>query len=79
MVNIKIVFEINSRIFVKIESRLSLVKKGINIVEGVCDIRYTGNIIIQLQNTTNDNIILQKYDKITQAIFLLLVSIDRLQ
>jgi dUTPase len=79
MVDIKIAFEIKPGTFVKIESRSLLAKKSINIVGGVCDAGYTGNIIVQLQNTTNNDIILQKHDKIAQAIFLPLVSINRLQ
>src|SRR4051794_2144878 len=79
MVDTKIAFEISLGTFVKIESRSSLAKKGINVVGGVCNAKYTDNIIVQLQNTTNDDIILQKHDKIAQAIFLPLVSIDGLQ
>jgi len=77
-VDTRIAFEIPANTYVQIASRSSLAKKGINVVGGVCDAGYTGNIIVQLQNTTGNDIILQKNDKIAQAIFLPLVSIDKL-
>src|SRR6266487_1668716 len=69
-VDINIAFEIPTRAFTKIESRSSMAKKGINAVGGVCDAGYTGNIIIQLQNTTTSDYSIQRNDKIVQIIFL---------
>jgi dUTPase len=78
-VDTKIAFEINPGTFIKIESRSLLAKKVINIVGNICDAGYTGNIIVQLQNTTNNDIIFQKHNKVAQVIFLPLVLIDELQ
>lgn len=74
-----IAFEIPSGTYAQIASRSSLAKKDINVVGGVCDAGYTGNIIIQLNNTTKSNISLQANDKIAQIIFLPLVQIEKLQ
>src|SRR5947209_6260014 len=52
--------------YAQIAPRSSLAKKGIDIVEGVCNAGYTGNIIVQLKNTTGRDIIMQRNDKITQ-------------
>ena len=78
-IDTNIAFEIPAGTFAKIESRSSMAKKGINAVGGVCDAGYTGNIIIQLQNTTTSDYSIQRNDKIAQIIFLPLVSIDKLQ
>src|SRR5437588_11741273 len=78
-VDTNIAFEIPVGTFAKIESRSSMAKKGIHAVGGVCDAEYTGNIIIQLQNTTTSDYSIQRNDKIAQIIFLLLVSIKKLQ
>jgi len=78
-VDTNIAFEIPTGTFAKIESRSSMAKKGINAVGGVCDAGYTGNIIVQLQNTTTSDYSIQRNDKIAQIIFLPLVSIDKLQ
>jgi deoxyuridine 5'-triphosphate nucleotidohydrolase len=74
-----IALEIPRGTYAQIASRSSLARKGINAVGGVCDAGYTGNIIVQLQNTTTNDIILQKHDKIAQLVFLPLVNIEQLQ
>src|SRR6266487_2124741 len=78
-VDTNLAFEIPTGAFAKIESRSSMAKKGINAIGGVCNAGYTGNIIIQLQNTTTSDYSIQRNDKIAQIIFLPLVSIDKLQ
>jgi dUTP pyrophosphatase len=74
-----IAFEIPGGTYGKIDSRSSMAKKGINTVGGVCDAGYTGNIIVQLQNTTNSDYTIQRNDKIAQIIFIPLVPIAQLQ
>ena len=78
-IDVNIAFEIPTGIFAKIESQSSMARKGVNVVGGVCDAGYTGNIIVQLQNMTNNDIALQKNDKIAQVIFHPLVQIEKLQ
>jgi deoxyuridine 5'-triphosphate nucleotidohydrolase len=78
-IDTNIAFEIPVGTFAKIESRSSMAKKGIHAVGGVCDAGYTGNIIVQLQNTTSSDYSIQRNDKIAQIIFLPLVSIEKLQ
>src|SRR6266487_455056 len=58
-VDTNIVFEIPAGTFAKIEFRLSMAKKGINVIGGVCNVGYTGNIIVQLQNTTSSDYSIQ--------------------
>ena len=45
-IDTKVAFEIPPETFVKIKSHLSMARKGINIIGGVCDAGYTGNIIV---------------------------------
>ena len=78
-VDIAIAFEIPDGTYGKIDSRSSMAKKGINVVGGVCDAGYIGNIIVQLQNTTSSDYTIQRNDKIAQIIFLPLVPISQLQ
>ena len=78
-VDTNIAFEIPVGTFAKIESRSSMARKGIHTVGGVCDAGYTGNIIVQLQNTTSSDYSIQRNDKIAQIIFLPLVAIENLQ
>ena len=78
MVDTEVALEIPPGTYVKIDSRSSMAKKGINVVGGVCDAGYTGNIIVQLSNTTKNDLCIQKNDKIAQAIFLPLVAIEKL-
>src|SRR6266487_5489677 len=78
-VDTNVAFEITTRTFAKIESRLSMARKGIHAVEGVCDAGYNGNIIVQLHNTTSSDYSIQRNDKIAQIIFLPLVSIEKLE
>src|SRR6266487_238245 len=78
-IDTNIAFEIPTGTFAKIESRSSMAKKGINAIGGVCNAGYTGNIIVQLQNTTSSDYSIQRNDKIAQIIFLPLVSIKKLE
>jgi dUTP pyrophosphatase len=79
LIDTHIAFEIPPGTYAQIAPRSSLAQKGIDVVEGVCDAGYTGNIIVQLKNTTKSDIIMQRNDKIAQIIFLPLVQIEKLQ
>ncbi|KAG9301412.1 hypothetical protein G9A89_018084 [Geosiphon pyriformis] len=64
---------------VQIASKLLLASKGINVRREVIDAGYTGNIIIMLQNETDKSFRIKHAEKITQAIYLLLINILGLQ
>ncbi|KAG9284110.1 hypothetical protein G9A89_022884 [Geosiphon pyriformis] len=53
--------------------------KKINVREGVIDARYTGDIIIILQNKTDKPFRIEHVEKIVQAIYLSLINILGLQ
>ncbi|KAG9304327.1 hypothetical protein G9A89_019889 [Geosiphon pyriformis] len=59
-------------------SKNSLVKKEINIREGIIDAEYVKNIIAMLQNDSEKTYIIEPNEKIAQAIFLPLVKIAQL-
>ena len=65
--------------YAQIASRSSKSSKGINVMGGVCDAGYNGNIIVQLHNNTSQDHIIQKYDKIAQLVLLPLVNIQKLE
>ncbi|KAG9299561.1 hypothetical protein G9A89_020732 [Geosiphon pyriformis] len=70
--------EISATTIVQLASRSSLAKRGINIREGIINMRYVGNIIAMLQNDSEKAYIIEPNKKITQAIFLLLVKVAQL-
>ncbi|KAG9295975.1 hypothetical protein G9A89_011827 [Geosiphon pyriformis] len=77
-INFKITLEISATTIVQLASRSSLVKKGINIKEGIIDTGYVRNIIAMLQNDSEKTYIIEPNEKIAQAIFLPLVKIAQL-
>ncbi|KAG9291775.1 hypothetical protein G9A89_012060 [Geosiphon pyriformis] len=76
-INLKIVVEIPPGIMVQIVSRSSLMKKKISVQKGVIDSRYTGNLLILLQNNSEKPYTIESNEKIAQAIFLPLVKIGK--
>ncbi|KAG9297033.1 hypothetical protein G9A89_008619 [Geosiphon pyriformis] len=76
-IDLKIVVEILPGIMVQIASQSSLVKKRISVQGGVIDSKYTGNLMVLLQNNSKKPYIIKSKEKITQAIFLLLVKIGK--
>ncbi|KAG9302434.1 hypothetical protein G9A89_011484 [Geosiphon pyriformis] len=54
-----------------------LTKKGISVQGRVIDSGYTGNLMVLLQNNSEKPYIIEFKEKITQAIFLLLVKIGK--
>ncbi|KAG9303630.1 hypothetical protein G9A89_018527 [Geosiphon pyriformis] len=77
-IDLKIALEILATTMVQLAFRSSLVKKGINIREGIIDMRYIENIITMLQNDSEKAYIIEPNEKIAQAIFLPLVRIAQL-
>ncbi|KAG9294736.1 hypothetical protein G9A89_008215 [Geosiphon pyriformis] len=77
-IDLKIALEISISTMVQIVSRSSLVKKKINIKEGIIDARYMGNIIVMLQNNSDKSYKIKSHKKIAQVIFLPLVKISQL-
>ncbi|KAG9295353.1 hypothetical protein G9A89_013382 [Geosiphon pyriformis] len=77
-VDLKIALEILATTIVQLASRSSLMKKKINIKEGIIDARYVENIIVMLQNDSEKAYIIEPNEKIVQAIFLPLVKIAQL-
>ncbi|KAG9289881.1 hypothetical protein G9A89_015461 [Geosiphon pyriformis] len=65
-INLKITLEIPPGAMVQIASRLSLASKEINIREEVINARYTGDIIIMLQNKTDKPFRIDHAEKIAQ-------------
>ncbi|KAG9292301.1 hypothetical protein G9A89_009113 [Geosiphon pyriformis] len=78
-INLKIALKIPPEAMVQIAFRSSLASKGINIRREVIDARYTGDIIIMLQNETDKPFKIEHAKKIAQAIYLLLINILGLQ
>ncbi|KAG9294257.1 hypothetical protein G9A89_021616 [Geosiphon pyriformis] len=76
-IDLKIAVEILLEIMVQIASQSSLVKKEINVQEGVIDSGYTGNLMVLLQNNSEKSYIIESKEKITQAIFLPLVKVGK--
>jgi len=74
-----IAIEIPVGTYAQIASRSLKSSKGINVVGGVCDAGYNGNIIVQLHNNTSQDHIIQKHDKIAQLVLLPLVNIQKLE
>ncbi|KAG9293963.1 hypothetical protein G9A89_019301 [Geosiphon pyriformis] len=68
--DLKIALEILATTMVQLASRNSLVKKEINIREGIIDAGYVRNIITMLQNNSEKTYIIEPNKKIAQAIFL---------
>ena len=58
---------------------MSLTKQGINIKSGTINLGYTGNISMIIQNNSKDDYIIESDQKITQLVFLQLVSVDQLK
>ncbi|KAG9296556.1 hypothetical protein G9A89_015148 [Geosiphon pyriformis] len=77
-IDLKITLEIPATIMVQLASRSNLAKRRINIRGGIIDMRYVGNVIIMLQNDSEKAYIIEPNEKITQAIFLLLVKVAQL-
>ncbi|KAG9286110.1 hypothetical protein G9A89_010124 [Geosiphon pyriformis] len=69
-IDLKIALEILATTIVQLASRSSLVKKEINIREGIIDTGYIGNIIAMLQNNSEKAYIIKPNKKIAQTIFL---------
>ncbi|KAG9298040.1 hypothetical protein G9A89_018868 [Geosiphon pyriformis] len=61
----------------KVTSYNILVKKEISIQRGVIDFRYTGNLMVLLQNNSEKPYTIESKEKITQAIFLPLAKIGK--
>ena len=74
-----IAIEILVGTYAQIASRSSKSSKGINMVGGICDAGYNGNIIVQLHNNTLQDHIVQRHNKIAQLILLALVNIQKLE
>ncbi|KAG9303354.1 hypothetical protein G9A89_013680 [Geosiphon pyriformis] len=77
-IDLKVVLEILATTMVQLTSRSSLVKKRINIREGIIDVRYVENIIAILQNDSEKAYIIEPNKKIAQAIFLPLIKVAQL-
>ncbi|KAG9303084.1 hypothetical protein G9A89_005042 [Geosiphon pyriformis] len=77
-IDLKIALEILATTMVQLASRNSLVKKGINIREGIIDAGYVENIIAILQNDSEKAYVIKPNERIAQAIFLPLVKIAQL-
>ncbi|KAG9303474.1 hypothetical protein G9A89_013801 [Geosiphon pyriformis] len=77
-IDLKIALKILATIMVQLTSRSSLVKKEINIKREIIDTGYIRNIIAILQNDSEKIYIIEPNEKITQAIFLLLVKVAKL-
>ncbi|KAG9286662.1 hypothetical protein G9A89_012212 [Geosiphon pyriformis] len=77
-IDFKIVLEIPVSTMVQVASKSSLAKKKIDVKRGIIDAGYMGNIIIMLQNNSDKPYKIKFHEKITQAIFLLLVKIPQL-
>ncbi|KAG9295598.1 hypothetical protein G9A89_000963 [Geosiphon pyriformis] len=73
-IDLKIALEILATIMVQLASRSSLVKKRINIKGEVINTGYVGNIIVMLQNNSENTYIIDPNEKIAQTIFLSLVK-----
>ena len=78
-VNTFIALEIPQETYAQITTRSSWAKKGITTVGGVCDTGYTGDIIVQLHNSQEQDYIVQRNEKIAQLIVLPLVDIEKLE
>lgn len=59
---------INNNIWIRIENRSSMAKKGIFVVNGIIDPTYTGEIIINIINSTSLIYSIKKKDKIAQLV-----------
>ncbi|KAG9301477.1 hypothetical protein G9A89_006574 [Geosiphon pyriformis] len=77
-IDLKVALKILATTMVQLASRSSLVKREINIKEGIIDMEYIGNIIAMLQNDSEKAYIIEPNKKIAQAIFLPLVKIVQL-
>ncbi|KAG9302201.1 hypothetical protein G9A89_020635 [Geosiphon pyriformis] len=77
-INLRIALEIPATTMVLLVFRSSLVKKGINIREGIVDAGYTENISAMLQNDSEKTYTIEPNEKIAQAIFLPLVKVASL-
>ncbi|KAG9286167.1 hypothetical protein G9A89_010181 [Geosiphon pyriformis] len=77
-INLKIMLEIPISTMVQVVFQSSLPKKRIDIKEGIINAGYTGNIIVMLQNNSDQSYKIKLQEKIAQAIFLLLVKILQL-
>ncbi|KAG9292627.1 hypothetical protein G9A89_006999 [Geosiphon pyriformis] len=76
-IDLKIVVKILPETMIQIALQLSLVKKGISIQKGVIDSKYTGNLMVLLQNNSKKPYTIESKEKIAQAIFLPLVKIGK--
>src|SRR5579859_4296520 len=79
LVNTFVALEIPEGTNAQIAARSSWAKKGITTVGGVCDTGYTGDIIVQLHNSQEQDYIVQRNEKIAQLIILPLVDIGNLE
>ncbi|KAG9301378.1 hypothetical protein G9A89_018050 [Geosiphon pyriformis] len=77
-IDLKIALEISATTMIQLAFRSSLAKKGINIKGEIIDTGYVKNIIAMLQNDSKKTYTIDLNEKITQAIFLLLVKIAQL-
>ncbi|KAG9295110.1 hypothetical protein G9A89_006091 [Geosiphon pyriformis] len=77
-IDLRIALEIPATTMVLLVSRSSLMKKRINIKEGIVDAEYTRNISTMLQNDSEKTYIIEPNKKIAQTIFLLLVKVASL-
>ena len=62
-------FAISTGIYLRIASRSSLTKQGINVGAGVVDNDYRGKVKVVLQNTTSTPFTVSKHSRIAQLIF----------
>ncbi|KAG9299857.1 hypothetical protein G9A89_003401 [Geosiphon pyriformis] len=77
-IDFKIALEIITTTIIQLAFRSSLVKKEINIREGIINAEYIENIIAMLQNNSEKAYIIEPNKKIAQTIFLLLVKVAQL-
>ncbi|KAG9284345.1 hypothetical protein G9A89_023602 [Geosiphon pyriformis] len=77
-IDLKIALKISATTMVQLASRNSLVKREINIKEGIIDMGYVGNIITMLQNDSEKAYIIEPNEKIVQTIFLPLIRVAQL-
>ena len=61
--------EIPTGVYLRIASRSSMSKQGINVGTGVVDNDYRGEVKVILQNTTSQPFTVQKHSRIAQFIF----------
>ena len=58
------------KFYMKLESRSGLASKGIFVVGGVIDQNYRGEIIVLLYNSTNQDYLIEKGNRIAQGIII---------